>query len=250
MLRISLIIAIVAGLAGLYFANLPIAGKIKSTAAERDEAQTGKKAAEDQVRTAKASLSSARTELEKVASELGEKTTALENQTRIATTQLVRANAAQGEATRLQGERNSAQAELEKFKGLNLEPAMILQLNTKRKDAEKERDVFKSENEILARQLRVRQEELDRISVGTRKKVELPKGLSGAVVAVDPKFDFVVLNIGTSKGLLEGGELLVGRNGKFIAKVVVTRVEADRSIANVISDWKLGNVLEGDVVIY
>jgi hypothetical protein len=65
----------------------------------------------------------------------------------------------------------------------------------------------------------------------------------------DPKWDFVVLSVGEDQGVLEDGELLVNRNGRLVAKVRVRSVQKDRSIANVMPGWKLGDVVEGDAVI-
>ena len=48
--------------------------------------------------------------------------------------------------------------------------------------------------------------------------------------------------------VLEDGELLVSREGKLVAKVIVRSVEKDRCIANVVPGWKLGEVIEGDEV--
>jgi hypothetical protein len=67
-------------------------------------------------------------------------------------------------------------------------------------------------------------------------------------MVVDPKWDFVVLNIGEDQGLLPDGELLVSRDGKLIAKVIVRSIQKDRSIANLVPGWKLGEVIEGDQV--
>ena len=78
--------------------------------------------------------------------------------------------------------------------------------------------------------------------------VKLPADLKGKVVVVDPKWDFVVLDIGDDQGVLEDGELLVSRDGKLVAKVVVRTVEKDRCIANIVPGWKLGEVFEGDEV--
>jgi len=68
------------------------------------------------------------------------------------------------------------------------------------------------------------------------------------VVVVDPKWDFVVLNIGTDQSVLEHGEMLVSRNGKLVAKVIVRTVDKDRCIANIMPGWRLGDVFEGDLV--
>ena len=56
------------------------------------------------------------------------------------------------------------------------------------------------------------------------------------------------LNIGDEQGVLQDGELLVSRNGKLVAKVIVRTVEKDRSVANIVPGWKLGDVFEGDQV--
>ena len=78
--------------------------------------------------------------------------------------------------------------------------------------------------------------------------VKLPADLKGKVVVVDPKWDFVVLNIGDDQGVLQDGEMLVSREGKLVAKVIVRTVEKDRCIANVVPGWKLGEMIEGDKV--
>jgi hypothetical protein len=78
--------------------------------------------------------------------------------------------------------------------------------------------------------------------------VKLPAGLKGKVVVVDPKWDFVVLDIGDEQGVLQDGELLVSRDGKLVAKVVVRTVQKDRCIANIVPGWKLGDLFEGDDV--
>ena len=91
--------------------------------------------------------------------------------------------------------------------------------------------------------------ELDRYK-GKITEVVLPLGLKGKVLAVDPKYDFVVLNIGRKDGLLENGKLIVNREGRLVAKVQISRVDETRSIANILPEWKQVAVLEGDDVLY
>jgi hypothetical protein len=96
---------------------------------------------------------------------------------------------------------------------------------------------------------------LDRLSYelakyeGSNIVVYLPATLSGKILVSDPKWDFVVLNIGEEQGVKTDGELLVNRGGKLVAKVIVRSIQKDRAIANVMPGWKLGEVLEGDQVI-
>jgi hypothetical protein len=79
--------------------------------------------------------------------------------------------------------------------------------------------------------------------------VELPASLKGTVTVVDPKWNFVVLNVGGDQGVLEHGELLVNRNGRLVAKVRVSSVQKGSCVANVVPGWQLGEVLEGDMAI-
>jgi hypothetical protein len=73
--------------------------------------------------------------------------------------------------------------------------------------------------------------------------------MDGSVLVVDPKWNFVVLDIGETKGLVKNGVLTVSREGKLIGKVKVRRVESDRSIADILPGWHLGELREGDRVI-
>ena len=93
------------------------------------------------------------------------------------------------------------------------------------------------------------QTELKRYTGDRAPEVPLPAGLRGKVLAVDPKYDFVVLDIGGNQGVLEHGTMLVNRNGKLVGTVRITRVEPNRSVANVIAELKQSDVMEGDQVI-
>ena len=79
--------------------------------------------------------------------------------------------------------------------------------------------------------------------------VPLPANLKGQVMAVDPKWDFVVVNVGEEQGVVKDGEMLVSRDGKLVAKVIIRSVQRDRCIANMVPGWKLGDIFEGDQVI-
>ncbi len=72
--------------------------------------------------------------------------------------------------------------------------------------------------------------------------------MHGKILTVDPKWDFVILDIGEDQGVIPDGELLVSRQGKLVAKIVVSRVQKDRCVANLVPGWKLGDMIEGDEV--
>jgi hypothetical protein len=66
---------------------------------------------------------------------------------------------------------------------------------------------------------------------------------------VDPKWDFVVLDVGEKQNVVPHGVMMVSRDGKLIAKVKIVSVQTDRSIANIMPSWRLGEVMEGDLVL-
>jgi len=115
----------------------------------------------------------------------------------------------------------------------------------------KERDVFTAENKVLqveVNRLKNKMRELDRNSL-IAPAVRLPAGLSGKIISVDPRYEFVILNIGGKAGALVDGEMVITRGGEMVGKVRIASVEADYSVANVIQSWKKKDAVEGDTVL-
>ena len=111
-----------------------------------------------------------------------------------------------------------------------------------------ENNALTNENKVLGRMLTQCKSELDLLT-GTKTKVDLRPDLKGKVIAVDPKYEFVVLDIWLDDGVLARGEMLVNRSGKLVAKVRILGAGPHRSVANVLPDWKQGEILEGDIVL-
>jgi hypothetical protein len=146
------------------------------------------------------------------------------------------------ELARVTRERDEAEAELALWTGLGVSREQIQQF-------QQQLAKLQAENVSLVR----RNSDLDyRLSwfTGTEKEVKMPAGLTGHVMAVDKKYSFVVLNVGESQGVAKNGKLLVNRGGKLVGKVRVTRVEPNSSVANILPDWKLAEVREGDQVLH
>ena len=145
-------------------------------------------------------------------------------------------------------ERDAAQADLAAYKATGVTPQQILGMNEEFKSAPgqlgrgeyREQDSGAEDQEARDRAGCLRDPDYF---------VTLPADLKGKVLVADPKWNFVVLNVGEDQGVLERGELLVNRNGKLVAKVIVRSVQKDRCIANVLPGWELGEVMEGDQVI-
>lgn len=74
-------------------------------------------------------------------------------------------------------------------------------------------------------------------------------GLTGRVMAVNPDWNFVVLDIGQEQGLVPNTELHVHRADQLVGKVRVSSVEEQAAIADILKDWELSPVKEGDHVI-
>ena len=104
------------------------------------------------------------------------------------------------------------------------------------------------ENLLLGKRIEKLKYELDKYR-GLVPIVYLPETIKGKILVTDPKWDFVVVDVGENQGVKQDGELLISRGGKLVAKVIVRSIQKDRCIANVLPGWKLGEVLEGDLVI-
>ena len=109
---------------------------------------------------------------------------------------------------------------------------------------------LEDEKRILARNVKELQNKLDLVLGKDEYVVPLPAGTKGNVVAVDPKWNFVILDLGADKEMLEGGVLMVHRNSKLVGKVRIREVLPNRCVANVIPGWKLADIEEGDQVMY
>ncbi len=251
LIRISLLIAIVAGLAAAGLGFLKVKEKIVTTMIERDEEKKQKESAQaerdktkktlkttqEDLATTKKTLTTTRKELETQTARAED----LDKQKTDLTTQLATAK----------GEREIAQNKLLAWDLIQKTPEEVKVVISDLAKTRKEKDVVLAENKIFARDNRALKQKINDL-IGDTETVALPVGLKGNVVAVDPKFDFVVLDIGAKDGVLERGEMLVNRRGKLVAKVRIASVAADRSVANVLPEWKNSGleIMEGDQVIY
>ena len=138
--------------------------------------------------------------------------------------------------------------ELTRYVSTGWKPEQILAFT---KEMKKTQDAL-AESQLVNRALNVKvrnlQNELDEY-VKEDPHVTLPATLTGKVLVTDPKWNFVILNLGEDQGVLNHAELLVNRNGSLVAKVKVTSVQKNRCVANVMPGWQLGEVFEGDQVI-
>ncbi len=164
------------------------------------------------------------------------------------TAQTKRADKLTEDLTKTRQERDTAQQELAAYKVSGMSPEQVAGLNREFKKLQEALAGVEGENKLLARTVEKLQTELARFK-DPNKPIFLKASCKGKILVTDPKWNFVVLDVGEDKGMKEYGEMLVNRNGKLVGKVIVRTVQKDRSIANVIPGWELGEVMEGDQVI-
>lgn len=154
-------------------------------------------------------------------------------------------------------ETNKAKQETATIKAMSVEyfdlqkdgltPPVIKRIHAELPKATNELSTLKSEQRVLMTQHIKATGELQAF-LNPKGAVVLPS-LSGKVTAVDPKWDFVILDMGANHGLLKNGELSISREGKLVARVKVSRVETDYAIANVMPGFKRSEIREGDAVL-
>lgn len=75
----------------------------------------------------------------------------------------------------------------------------------------------------------------------------VPAGLSGEVIEVGPKAAFVVLNIGSKHGAVATLEMSLRRGNAQLARIRLTDVRENYSVAHVVPETGTGNIRPGDV---
>ena len=145
-------------------------------------------------------------------------------------------------------ERNTDREKLAAYDAAGLTPKQVTTLRDDLKDLQKALAGAQAESRVLAQNNETLKDQLDRF-LHPEKHVTLPAALTGKVLVVDPKYNFVLLDIGENQRAKEFGEMLVNRNGKLVAKVIIRSMQKDRSIANIMPGWEIGEVLEGDQAI-
>lgn len=248
LIRICLIVAIVAGLAVGALNFTKVREKILGLQNDLRTQTTRADTAEADLAKTRADLDTTTKQLKTTQAELEDTSKQRDDAVAEAKRRTDEATALAADLQKVTGERNTAQEELASFRATGMTPPQITAANQRINQLQRDLEGFTAENRKLGQTITKLNNELDRYRTPD-KKVLLPAGLRGKVLVSDPKWNFVVLDIGENQGVLEYGEMLVNRDGKLVAKIVVRTVQKDRSVANVMPGWDIGEVLEGDQVI-
>ncbi len=251
--KIFLIIALACSGATIALLIAKVEPRVKKAEADRD------KNGQDRDAEAKAKAD-ALAQLETTKGELQTTQASLQaTQTELASTKQA-ADAAQQALQKESSDHSKVKAELARWKSdhdefvqLGRTPDQIKKTEADLKKTTAERDTLDKENKMLSLKVNTLTSQnikLREALYGTNIVV-LPKGLAGKVAAVDPKYQFVVLDIGERQGAMPKGEMVVTREGKLIGKVRIAETGTDHSVCNVLKEWsqKGTEIMEGDVVL-
>jgi chromosome segregation ATPase len=249
LLRISLIVAIIAGLAAGGLAYMEVSDKIPALTKQRDDEHSAKVTALGDLAKTRTELKKTQGDLAQTQQDLADTKSERDKATARAEAQSKRADELSDKLAKAVSERDDAQNQLAAYKATDLTPDQVIKLNKTLKDAQIQIEAITAEKHVIERNLASTKARLLKYEGDENDRyVKLKADLKGKIVEVDPKWDFVVLDIGDEQGAVQDGEMLVSRDGKLVAKVIICRVEKDTCIANIVPGWKLGDPIEGDVV--
>ncbi|MGA3285053.1 MAG: hypothetical protein ABSD57_11435 [Verrucomicrobiota bacterium] len=247
LIRISLIVAIIAALAAGALSFTQVRGKISTLVQQRDGYHSQRDQVQTQLDGTKKDLAKTQDTLKQTQQDLATAKTDRDKAVATAAAQVKRADDLSEKLTKAAQDRDEAQGKLAAYVDTGLTPQQVTDLGRTLKNAQNAVDAVNEEKLLMSRTIDRLNNELAKY-IGTNRVITMRTDLRGRILVVDPKWDFVVLNIGDDQGVKEDGELLVSRDGKLVAKVIVRSIQKDRCIANIVSGWKLGQVIEGDEV--
>lgn len=249
LIRISLIVALAAALAVGVLNFVKVKEKIETLITERNDWHGKYDTTYAELTTTKQTLAKTETDLKQTKETLAATITERDKVVVEVAALTKKASELTEKLSKTTAEREEARQELAAFRATGRTAEQVLTLDKVIKETQEALEVANQEKTILERNLKKKIAELAKYTDPEYIGPPLPATLKGKILVADPKWDFVVLNVGEDQGALADGELLVSRNGKLVAKVRIQSVQKDRCIANVIPSWKLGEVMEGDLAI-
>ena len=121
--------------------------------------------------------------------------------------------------------------------------ANLLKLNSQIAADNAEQKILQDRLQAADKQVADLKDALNRAKTGI-----MPPGISGKVTFVNRTWNFVVLNVGLSNGVVPNGELIVYRGRDFLGKVKVTSAEDNTCVADILPGAK-ADIQVGDDVL-
>jgi chromosome segregation ATPase len=252
--KILLILAILAGIAAVILGFTQVKPKVEKL--QGDLVDVTKERIRQEKRAVKAEKDFART-----TGELKDERTAHDATRRERETAKSERDAAIAQGKQLQAkietltsELTASKQELNAWANLGIPVEKIKEMIAQLKEQQQFNEALQGENKILAQKLKSREDYI-KILLGEKtyddeEGIPMAPGLKARVVSVDPKWNFVVLDIGKNQEAMEGGNMLIYRDGKLISKVKIRTVTETNSVATIMRGWKLVDIQEGDLALY
>jgi len=210
LLRISLILAILAGLGAGGVAYYEFSTQIPALQQQRDKEKDDKNAEIQAHNKTKATLKKTQADLAQTQQDLADTKTDLAKATARADAQGKRADDLQDKLTKANADLQEAQDMVAAYKASGLTPDQVVKLNKDLIDAQKQIVGITGERDLWERKFVSVNTKYEAL-VGVTHDILLPPELKGKILVVDPKWDFVVLDIGAEQGVIQDGEMLVSR---------------------------------------
>lgn len=245
--RVFLLLAILASGAALFFVNTSIPERIKAKdkAIEDGVAALAKKDTENKKLTG--DLTATKDDLDKSSADNVRMKAEVEDAKKKEADAAAKVAKAESDAQKARAEVQKAKDENKELTDLNKSPAEIREAFAQVIKLREEKFVAEAERKLLYDGLARRSTELANLK-GSVDKVMLPPGLKGKITVVDPKWAFVMVNVGGNQGMLPGGEMIVHRDERMLGRIKITQVEANYSIGNIALALKKDEIIEGDSV--
>ncbi len=250
LLRIFLIVSILAGGGIIALTHFQVKPRVQEIIDQREKEKDRANKNEAGWKKTEKELASTKRDLQRTQTELSETTSQLTAMTKKANDFEVQSKSLKGQLDKANQDLTLAKQDLAAWVALGLTVDQVKGVIDHAKKLTNDLAMAQAEYAILQKAHKDLQRRYDELTGSEEVAVPLPPGLKGKVLVVDPKWDFVVLDIGDKQQVVPKGIMMVSRNGKLIAKVKIVSVQADRSIANIMPGWKLGDVMEGDQVVY
>lgn len=249
LLRIFLAVAILAGVGVIVVSQVVLKPQIEEIAKTRDENKTGWDKELNRANGLAKKLAATEKDLKATKASLEEALGKVTELTGKFETEQKRANGLQQTLDKAKLDLKTAQDDLAAYTGTGFKPEEIKGLTTSLKEKIAEVEGLREEGKLLADKLGKAVRRIQQLTSDKEVDPVVPEKVRGKVLVVDPKWNFLVLDIGEKQEVPANGILLVSRDGTLIAKVRIMSVQKDRSIANIMPGWKLKDVMEGDAVV-
>lgn len=249
LLRICLILAILTGAGVIGVSQFMLKPQIETIISQREENKQGWDKTKTELGKTKTTLKNTSEKLAKTEKDLEDNKTQLATTTTKFESEQKRANGLQDSLNKSNNELKSAKDELYAYSTTGVKPEEIKGLIANVKGLTVENQALKAEVDVAMKKVNTLDGRIKELVGAQQEDPYVPPQVRGKVLVVDPKWDFLVLDVGSRHSIPKNGVLLVSRNGELVAKVRVSEVQDGRSIANIMPGWKIKDVTEGDVVL-